>query len=64
MAAADISFVGGLRGAASIVFAIMARSSGTVFEHDIFHMIFFIVLFSILLQGTLLPVCSENAPYD
>ena len=49
----------GLRGAASIVFAIMARSSGTVFEHDIFHMIFFIVLFSILLQGTLLPYVAK-----
>ena len=49
----------GLRGAASIVFAIMARSSGTLFEHDIFHMIFFIVLFSILLQGTLLPYVAK-----
>lgn len=30
-----------------------------MFEHDIFHMIFFIVLFSILLQGTLLPYVAK-----
>ncbi len=45
----------GMRGAASIVFAIMAVIHPAVMSNDIFHMVFFIVLFSILLQGTLIP---------
>lgn len=48
----------GLRGAASIVFAIMAIVSGVPTDNDIFHIVFFVVLFSILLQGTLLPYMS------
>lgn len=48
----------GLRGAASVVFAIMTVTSSAVIEHDIFHIIFFIVLFSILLQGMILPVMA------
>lgn len=50
----------GLRGAASIVFAIMASISGIQTDNDIFHIVFFVVLFSILLQGTLLPVVSHK----
>ena len=45
----------GLRGAASIVFAIMASRSGVGLEHDLFHTVFCIVLLSISFQGTLLP---------
>ncbi|MDO5418393.1 MAG: potassium/proton antiporter, partial [Lachnospiraceae bacterium] len=45
----------GLRGAASIVFAIMASVSGVRLEHDLFHIVFCIVLLSISIQGTLLP---------
>lgn len=45
----------GLRGAASIVFAIIAVLNPAVMSHDIFHLVFFIVLFSILVQGTFLP---------
>lgn len=37
----------GLRGAASIVFAIMAVNSGIAFENDIFHIVFIIVLLSL-----------------
>ena len=48
----------GLRGAASIVFATMAVVSGVQTEYDLFHIVFFVVLFSILLQGTLLPHVS------
>ena len=48
----------GLRGAASIVFAIMAVTSPAVVRHDVFHIVFFIVLFSILIQGTLLPFAA------
>ncbi len=45
----------GLRGAASIVFAIMAVMGGTALEHDLFHIVFCVVLLSISIQGTLLP---------
>lgn len=50
----------GLRGAASIVFAIMAIVSVKNLENDIFHMIFCIVLISILLQGTLIPFMARK----
>ncbi len=45
----------GMRGAASIVFAIIAVCHPAQVDNDIFHIVFFIVLFSILFQGTLLP---------
>lgn len=50
----------GLRGAASIVFAIVAVLNPAVVHHDIFHLVFFIVLFSILFQGSLLPFVSNK----
>lgn len=50
----------GLRGAASIVFAIMASTSSAYIRHDVFHIVFFIVLFSILVQGTLLPLLARK----
>ena len=49
----------GLRGAASIVFAIMAGMAIET-ENDIFHIVFMIVLFSILLQGSLLPFVARK----
>lgn len=49
----------GLRGAASIVFAIMA-SMVIETENDIFHIVFMIVLFSILVQGSLLPFVARK----
>ena len=47
----------GLRGAASIVFAVMAttRIGAENMEVDIFSLVFAVVIFSILIQGTLLP---------
>lgn len=53
-----LSFAG-LRGAASIVFAIMAVM-GTKTGDMIFHITFFIVLVSILFQGSLLPLVSRK----
>ncbi len=50
----------GLRGAASIVFAIMTVVHPAVMDNDIFHIVFFIVLFSILIQGTLIPLISKR----
>ena len=52
-----VSFVG-LRGAASIVFAIMAISGGVAMQHDLFNIVFCIVLISIALQGSLIPKVS------
>lgn len=49
----------GLRGAASIVFAIVAMMNAKI-DNDIFHIVFFVVLFSILFQGSLLPVLSKK----
>ena len=51
--------ISGMRGAASIVFAIMTITGGATLENDLFHIVFFIVLFSILLQGSLLPKISK-----
>ncbi|QTQ12191.1 potassium/proton antiporter [Treponema parvum] len=55
----------GLRGAASIVFAVMAlnsinANSPGILQHDLFHIVFFIVLFSITVQGSLLPLASKK----
>ncbi len=49
----------GLRGAASIVFSIMATMAVDT-KNDIFHIVFFIVLFSILLQGSLIPPVARR----
>lgn len=49
----------GLRGAASIVFTTMVVTSIDT-DNDIFHIVFLIVLFSILLQGSLLPFISKK----
>lgn len=48
----------GLRGAASIVFAVMATIDPAATNNDIFHIIFCIVLFSILIQGSLIPLAA------
>ncbi len=50
----------GLRGAASIVFAIMTVVSPAQIGNDVFHTVFVIVLFSILFQGTLLPHIAKK----
>lgn len=49
----------GLRGASSIVFAISVFL-GAKTENNIFYITFFIVLFSIFLQGTFLPKVAEK----
>lgn len=50
----------GMRGVASIVFSIMAVTNPASLDNDIFHIVFFIVLFSILVQGTLLPTVAKK----
>lgn len=54
-----ISWVG-LRGAASIAFAIYTVTYGVNIENDIFHIIFFIALFSVGIQGTLTPLLAKK----
>ena len=53
-----VSFAG-LRGAASIVFAILVMTGGNG-SYKIFDIVFFIVLLSILFQGSLLPYVSKK----
>ena len=50
----------GLRGAASIVFAITAVLSGIELEYNLFNLVFCIVLISISIQGSLLPYISKK----
>ncbi len=50
----------GLRGAASIVFAIMVTVNDSFAGGDIYHIVFCVVLYSIILQGTLLPILSRK----
>ena len=49
----------GLRGAASIVFSILAVVSVAYTESDIFHITFCVVLLSIAFQGSLLPLMAK-----
>ena len=51
----------GMRGAASIVFAIMVTVDPASTSNDIFHIVLTIVLFSILLQGSLIPPVARAA---
>lgn len=50
----------GLRGVASIVFAIQAVLSEAPMRYNLFNLVFCIVLFSIATQGTLLPWMSKK----
>lgn len=50
----------GLRGAASIVFAIMVVISGVETQMDIFHIVFCIALISVAAQGSLLPLVAKK----
>lgn len=54
-----VSFAG-IRGASAIVFAIIATVNPAYLKNDIFHIVFCIVLFSIALQGTLLPYVAKK----
>lgn len=50
----------GLRGAASIVFAILCVVSPAYTNNDIFHIVFFVSLLSITIQGGLLPYMAKK----
>lgn len=53
----QIAFVSmaGLRGAASIVFAIFAVAQATDLKYDLFHIVFFVSFISVAFQGSMLP---------
>lgn len=50
----------GLRGAASIVFAIMVIAGGGDISLDLFHIVFMVALLSVAFQGTLIPKVAEK----
>lgn len=50
----------GLRGAASSVFALMVITSGAHVSYDLFHIVFTVSLFSVAIQGTLLPWAAKK----
>lgn len=50
----------GLRGAASIVFTIMVIASGIDISYDLYHIVFMVSLFSVSIQGTLLPLAAKK----
>jgi len=50
----------GLRGASSSVFAIMAVAAGISMKQDLFHIVFMVSLFSVAIQGTLLPYVAKK----
>lgn len=50
----------GLRGVASIVFAIIAMDSGISFENNLFHLVFLISVLSVAFQGTFLPWMAKK----
>lgn len=54
----------GLRGVASIVFAIIAMDSGITLHYDLFHLVFLISILSVAIQGTFLPLAAKNDKYD
>ncbi|WP_300369543.1 potassium/proton antiporter [Brachyspira sp.] len=50
----------GLRGAASIVFAIFVIVNSNSISYDIFHIVFFLAIISVLIQGTFLPIIAKK----
>jgi len=50
----------GLRGVASIVFAIIAIDSGITLHYDLFHLVFLISILSVAIQGTFLPLVAQK----
>lgn len=54
-----VSFAG-LRGAASIVFSIMVIANNVNVSYDLYHIVFMVSLFSVAIQGTLLPWAAKR----
>lgn len=58
----QITFISwaGLRGAASIVFAIMVVAESDSLKYDLFHIVFVVALLSVAIQGSLLPIIAKK----
>lgn len=58
----QINFISwaGLRGAASIVFAIMVVAESTSMKYDIFHIVFVVAFISVTIQGSMLPFIAKK----
>lgn len=54
----------GLRGAAPIVLATFPLAAGLVYSSEIFNIVFFVVLISVLLQGTTIPFVARLLQED
>ena len=52
--------IAGIRGAAAIAFAIMAINTGVNFQIDLFHIVFAVCLFSLLIQGSLMGFATKK----
>lgn len=50
----------GLRGAASIVFSILALAQGVEVSYDLYHIVLMVAFFSVSIQGTLLPLMAKK----
>lgn len=50
----------GLRGAASIVFTILAIAHNIDVSYDLYHIVFMVAFFSVSIQGTLLPFVAKK----
>lgn len=50
----------GLRGASSVVFAITAVAHDIPIKQDLYHIVFMVSLFSVAIQGTLLPAVAKK----
>lgn len=50
----------GLRGAASIVFAILVVSQDATLVNDLFHIVFVVALLSVAVQGSFLPIIAKK----
>ncbi len=50
----------GLRGSASIVFAILAATGSEHITNDIFHIVFFVALLSVSIQGSIIPLMAKK----
>lgn len=58
----QITFISwaGLRGAASIVFAIMVVAESNSLKYDLFHIVFVVALLSVAIQGSMLPIIAKR----
>ena len=50
----------GLRGAASIVFALLVVAQSDSLKYDLFHIVFVVSFLSVAIQGSILPLVAKK----